>query len=164
MKPIYTNENGDLEALEGETEFTHIPDWFNWERQQVEKQIAEGTYSFQDEVEVYSLPRCWRFIPLGKAKLTHGQQQHRARRQHQAAAEQTPGEIVGIAAVAADGGDHGQQIDPEADADDPEQDPRQVPVDQQTAVVEAVFHHISVQHQRGESRQQRGAEEKDSIA
>ena len=65
------HEDGNLEALEGETEFTHIPDWFNWERQQVEKQIAEGTYSFQDEVEVYSLPRCWRFIPLGKAKLTH---------------------------------------------------------------------------------------------
>ena len=22
-------------------------------------------------MEVYSLPRCWRYIPLGKAKLTH---------------------------------------------------------------------------------------------
>ena len=25
----------------------------------------------ENEVEVYSLPRCWRYIPLGKAKLTH---------------------------------------------------------------------------------------------
>ena len=64
-------ETGELRALEGETEFDHIPDWFEWERQQVRKQIEEGTYSFEDEVEVFSLPRVMRYIPLGKAKLTH---------------------------------------------------------------------------------------------
>jgi len=64
-------EDGVLEAVEGETEFDHIPDWFAWEREQVQKQIEEGTYSFCDEVEVHSLPRVWRYIPLGKAKLTH---------------------------------------------------------------------------------------------
>ena len=64
-------ETGELRALEGETEFSHIPDWFAWERQQVEKQIEEGTYFFEDEVDVYSLPRVWRYIPLGKAKLIH---------------------------------------------------------------------------------------------
>ena len=65
------NEDGSLVALDGETEFSHIPDWFRWERAQVEKQIEKGEYFFSDEVEVHSLPRCWRFIPLGKAKLTH---------------------------------------------------------------------------------------------
>ena len=65
------NEDGTLQALEGETEFDHIPDWFNWERQQVSQQIDRGEYFFQDEVQVYSLPRVWRYIPLGKAKLTH---------------------------------------------------------------------------------------------
>lgn len=65
------NEDGTLSALEGETEFSHVPDWFRWERKQVEMQIENGSYSFEDEVEVYSLPRCWRFINLGKAKLTH---------------------------------------------------------------------------------------------
>ena len=64
-------EDGYLKATEGETEFDHIPDWFAWERQQVKKQIEEGTYYFEDEVEVFSLPRVWRYIPLGKAKLTH---------------------------------------------------------------------------------------------
>lgn len=64
-------EDGYLEALEGETEFDHIPDWFEWERQQVKKQIDEGTYFFEDEVEVFSLPRVYRYIPLGKAKLFH---------------------------------------------------------------------------------------------
>ena len=64
-------EDGYLKATEGETEFDHIPDWFHWERQQVAKQIEEGTYGFSQEVEVFSLPRVWRYIPLGKAKLTH---------------------------------------------------------------------------------------------
>lgn len=64
-------EDGYLKATEGETEFDHIPDWFDWERQQVAKQIDEGTYFFSDDVEVYSLPRVLRYIPLGKAKLTH---------------------------------------------------------------------------------------------
>ena len=35
------------------------------------EQIERGEYSFCDEVEVFSLPRVWRYIPLGKAKLTH---------------------------------------------------------------------------------------------
>ena len=64
-------EDGYLKATEGETEFDHIPDWFDWERRQVLQQIEAGTYGFSREVEVFSLPRVWRYIPLGKAKLTH---------------------------------------------------------------------------------------------
>lgn len=70
-KRWHWQEDGYLKATEGETEFDHIPDWFNWERRQVKKQVEEGTYRFEDEVEVYGLPRVWRYIPLGKAKLTH---------------------------------------------------------------------------------------------
>ena len=33
--------------------------------------MQSGEYSFSDEVDVYSLPRCWKFERLGKAKLTH---------------------------------------------------------------------------------------------
>ena len=64
-------EDGYLKALEGETEFDHIPDWFHWQRQQVSQQIDRGEYGFCEEVEVFSLPRVWRYIPLGKARLTH---------------------------------------------------------------------------------------------
>lgn len=64
-------ENGYLQANEGETEFDHIPDWFEWEREQVRLEIERGEYSFSDEVDVHSLPRCYRFVPLGKAKITH---------------------------------------------------------------------------------------------
>jgi translation initiation factor IF-1 len=65
------NENGTLSAEDGETEFTHVPDWFEWERSQVRRQIEEGTYSFSDEVDVHSMPRCYKFESLGKATLTH---------------------------------------------------------------------------------------------
>ena len=62
---------GQLHALEGETEFSHIPDWFEWQRAQVRAQLEAGTYSFEDDVEVYSLPHAWRFQKLGMAKLRH---------------------------------------------------------------------------------------------
>ena len=70
-KRWFLQEDGDLAAVEGPTEFTRVPDWFRWEREQVKTQIEAGTYSFEDEVEVYGFPRCWRFIPLGKATLRH---------------------------------------------------------------------------------------------
>ena len=70
-KRWHMEENGQLRALEGETEFPHIPDWFEWEREQVRRQIENGTYSYEDELDVYSFPRCYRFIPLGKAKVRH---------------------------------------------------------------------------------------------
>lgn len=67
-------EDGYLEAKEGETEFSHIPDWFQWERDQVKAEIESGEYSFNQEVEVFSLPRVYRYIPLGKANISHDPQ------------------------------------------------------------------------------------------
>ena len=64
-------ECGDLKAKEGETEFVRVPDWFEWERLEVVREVEEGSYSFSDEVEVYSMPRCYKFEPLGKASLAH---------------------------------------------------------------------------------------------
>lgn len=64
-------ENGDLRALEGETEFTRVPDWFLWEKEQVRAEIERGEYSFEDEVDVYSQPRAWRFLHLGDARVRH---------------------------------------------------------------------------------------------
>lgn len=65
------DELGVLRAMDGETEFPHIPDWYEWQRAQVRSQLEAGTYRFEDDVEVYSLPNAWRFQKLGMAKLTH---------------------------------------------------------------------------------------------
>lgn len=70
-KRWYQEECGDLRALDGETEFSHIPDWFEWEREEVKREILDGKYAFECEVDVHSMPGCYSFEPLGKAKLTH---------------------------------------------------------------------------------------------
>ena len=70
-KVWHMNEDSTLTATVGETEFTHIPDWFEWERECVREEILNCTYSFKDTVDVHSMPRCYRFMPLGEGKLTH---------------------------------------------------------------------------------------------
>ena len=63
-------ELGELKALEGETEFSHIPDWSKWERACVREEIRNGTYFFEDEVIVETLPNARKFYHQGKGKLT----------------------------------------------------------------------------------------------
>ncbi len=70
-KRWYMDELGELSATEGETEFPHIPDWFEWERREVRAEVEAGTYSVSDEIDVHSLPRLWSFQKLGKARFTH---------------------------------------------------------------------------------------------
>lgn len=67
------NEDGTLSAQEGETEFSHVPDWFKWQKKEVKKQIDSGRYNFEDEVDVFSQPHAWKYHYLGKAKLRHNE-------------------------------------------------------------------------------------------
>ncbi|MBO7699519.1 MAG: hypothetical protein J6S47_00375 [Eubacteriaceae bacterium] len=65
-------ENGELRAVEGETEFSHIPDWYEWERANVSREVEAGTYSSGElKVTVESLPNAKRFIPLGEGTMVH---------------------------------------------------------------------------------------------
>lgn len=65
-------EYGQLKALEGETEFPHIPDWYEWERTNVKEEVANGTYSSGElPVRVESLPNAKGFIKLGKGTMIH---------------------------------------------------------------------------------------------
>ena len=65
-------EYGELKAADGETEFSHIPDWYEWERENVRKEVEAGTYSSGIlEVEVESLPNAKKFIKLGKGTMVH---------------------------------------------------------------------------------------------
>ncbi len=63
-------ELGEMRALNGETEFSHIPDWYEWERANVRKELLDGTYKYEDDVKVYSLPGV-EFIDIGNAHVTH---------------------------------------------------------------------------------------------
>lgn len=63
-------ELGQLQADSGPTRFPHIPDWYEWERQNVRREVEDGRYHFTCRAHVDALPKD-RFIPIGKARLTH---------------------------------------------------------------------------------------------
>ncbi len=62
---------GELTADNDVTEFSHIPDWYEWERLQVRDEILSGTYCFSGPVTVDSLPNAERFIRLGEGFMVH---------------------------------------------------------------------------------------------
>jgi len=62
---------GQLEAVEGETVFSHIPDWYEWEREQVRQEVQNGKYNLECEAIVRSLPNSKGFINIGDATLIH---------------------------------------------------------------------------------------------
>lgn len=65
-------EYGALKAKDGETEFDHIPSWYEWERSNVRKEVEEGRYNSGElDVVVDSLPNAKKFIRLGEGKLIH---------------------------------------------------------------------------------------------
>ena len=66
------DELGSLRATEGETEFPHIPDWYEWERANVRREVEADTYSFSAPVRVMSLPNANGYIHIGDGMLTHG--------------------------------------------------------------------------------------------
>ncbi|MBO4410552.1 MAG: 1-acyl-sn-glycerol-3-phosphate acyltransferase [Spirochaetales bacterium] len=54
----------------GRPDFTHIPDWYEWERANVRREVEAGTYSFRCTAQEDLLPKD-RYIPIGKAELVH---------------------------------------------------------------------------------------------
>ena len=62
---------GRLVANDGNTEFEHIPDWYEWQRECVKAEVESGEYGFEDEVDIFSLTDPMKFIHVGKGKLVH---------------------------------------------------------------------------------------------
>ena len=56
----------------GAGHFTHIPDWYEWERANVREEVENGTYTSGDlEVHVDSLPNAKKFVRLGNGTMRH---------------------------------------------------------------------------------------------
>ena len=64
-------EFGELCAENGETEFSHIPDWYEWERECVRREIENGTYEYRLDSVVNALPNADKFIDIGAATFVH---------------------------------------------------------------------------------------------
>ena len=65
------DEFGQLRALEGETEYPHIPDWYTWQRECVRKEIEEGTYLLDTDVDIGIQVNLNGICMIGTGHLTH---------------------------------------------------------------------------------------------
>lgn len=65
------NEDCTLSSTDGKDIFTEVCDWFDWERENVRKEIENGTYYFEDDVNLYGLPNVRKWRKLGVGHLTH---------------------------------------------------------------------------------------------
>jgi len=66
------DEYGQLSAVDGETEFSHIPDWYDWQRACVRKELEEGTYRFDVDVDISIQVNLDGVCDIGTGHLTHG--------------------------------------------------------------------------------------------
>ena len=62
---------GEMKALEGDTEISHIPDWFRWEREQVRQEIREGKYLLDTDVKIAMQVDFKAIYMVGEGHLTH---------------------------------------------------------------------------------------------
>ena len=51
--------------------FTHIPDWYRWERDQVRKELEEGTYQLDVDVTIGMMVNYDAIYMVGEGHLTH---------------------------------------------------------------------------------------------
>jgi len=51
--------------------FTHIPDWYRWEREQVRKELEEGTYKLDIDVDIAMMVNYDAIFMVGEGHLTH---------------------------------------------------------------------------------------------
>ncbi|MBR4863419.1 MAG: 1-acyl-sn-glycerol-3-phosphate acyltransferase [Oscillospiraceae bacterium] len=64
-------ELGFLEAKDGDSAFTHIPDWYAWQRAQVRKELEDGTYKLDTEVDIGMLVDYNAIYMVGSGRLIH---------------------------------------------------------------------------------------------
>ena len=62
---------GQMWALEGQTEYPHIPDWYAWERQEVRRELENGTYRMEADVDIAIMADFSAIYRVGEGHLTH---------------------------------------------------------------------------------------------
>ena len=64
-------ENGRMKALDGVTEYPHIPDWYAWERETIRREIQDGTYSMSLDVDIRMMVDFKAIYHVGSGVLQH---------------------------------------------------------------------------------------------
>jgi len=67
------DEYGQLSACEGETVYSHIPDWYQWQRECVRKELEDGTYLLDTDVDIAVQVNLDGVCMIGPGHLTHNE-------------------------------------------------------------------------------------------
>jgi hypothetical protein len=70
-KSYELNEYGFLVADDSNTTFFHIPEWYNWQREEVKKEIQANTYKLDVEVEIGVMVDYKAIYMVGTGRLIH---------------------------------------------------------------------------------------------
>ena len=65
------DEYGQLSATCGNTEYPHIPDWYTWQRECVRREIEDGTYLLDTEVDISVQVNLDGVCNIGRGRLVH---------------------------------------------------------------------------------------------
>jgi len=65
------DEYGQLAACSGETEYPHIPDWYTWQRECVRRELEEGTYLLDTDVDIAVQVNLKGVYMIGEGHLVH---------------------------------------------------------------------------------------------
>lgn len=70
-KEYELTEYGYLKATRGDSKFTHVPDWFKWQRECVREEILNDTYSLDIPVDISLLVNTKCLYQIGTGRLVH---------------------------------------------------------------------------------------------
>lgn len=73
-KKYELTEKGFLKAYEKETEFSHVPDWYKWERECVKNEIVDGKYKLDIDVDICMLVDTKCIYRVGEGHLVHSRE------------------------------------------------------------------------------------------
>ena len=62
---------GRLRAIDGDTRFPHIPDWYRWQRECVRQELLDGSYRLDTDVEIGMMVDYKAIYRVGDGHLTH---------------------------------------------------------------------------------------------
>jgi hypothetical protein len=65
------DELGSISATNAESAFTHIPDWYAWQRKCVREQIESGEYKLETPVRILMGVDTKHIYDVGEGVLTH---------------------------------------------------------------------------------------------
>ncbi|MBR1450169.1 MAG: 1-acyl-sn-glycerol-3-phosphate acyltransferase [Lachnospiraceae bacterium] len=66
------DEFGRLSSRADNTIFSHIPDWYSWEREEIRREIEEGAYSLDTDVKIGMIVDYKALYMVGDGHLHHG--------------------------------------------------------------------------------------------